>query len=164
MLLLFCIIGWFSFFGWTWSVAPWTMFDRQCSSERQFKWRTTPHPLSASCLLVSDLQTSLGHDPRLHGFHAWLAWLNNNTFDVLFFFFLDLFRSPSSYELCTPSVRSLVVFFRLWVKSVIVCSPNKLNILTDVVDKSSDCNWTTTALLHQWCPWYPAHLALAIWM
>lgn len=45
-------------------------------------------------------------------------------------------------------------------QSVIVCSPNRIlvsNILTDVVDKSfSDSNWTTTALLHQWCPWCPA--------
>lgn len=37
--------GFFSFFGW--SVAPWNIFDLQCSSERLFKWKNkTKQPQS----------------------------------------------------------------------------------------------------------------------
>lgn len=54
------------------------------------------HPPSATCPLVSDLQTSLGHDPRLHGFHAWLAWLKNInvTFMPPYFFFITTSSVP----------------------------------------------------------------------
>lgn len=133
----------FSFFGW--SVAPWNIFDLQCSSERLFKWKNKTkqnnpslgylHLSSDPHLSTSSTETSVFFDRGFHkrGSVTWTWCSLRPTWP----FIMTVF-SPV-HGLCTLLIRSLLVYLPLSPHSVIVCSPNGILvscIFTDVVDNS----------------------------
>lgn len=71
---------------------------------------------------------------------------------------------PLLFPSCVRTMHAIVLvglFQPLSPQSVIVCSPNRILSLISsqmwLINLIVTLNWTTTALLHQWCPWCPAH-------
>lgn len=135
------------------------------------------HPLClqfASCLAPPDIthfcKGSCCHfGSSHHGFKSVAQKLEHNIHADTLFSFLDDLCSPAVYGLCTLSIFAPHWFIPTFITSISDClllqQDVVSNILTDVVGESySDSNWITTALLHQWYPWCPAHSMLVIWM
>lgn len=129
------------------------------------------HPVShLQTLLISAKDPAATLVPLTMDSRAWLENSNIISAQTHFFSFLDdLLCSPAVYGLCTLSIFAPRWFISTFITSVSDClllqQDVVSNILTDVVGESySDSNWTTTALLHQWYPWCPAHSMLVIWM
>lgn len=130
-------------------------------------------PLTVCYLpLVSDLQTSLGHYHHLcfsgHGFRAW-AWLNNfnMTFMQTYFIFMMTSSVPHhrmNYAHCQYAHCWFISAFITSISDCLLSQQSQISSQMWLINLFSDCNWTTTALLHQWCPWCPAHSVLVIWM
>ncbi len=137
--------------------------------------KKTPHCLLlASCLRPPDIaHFCYGHYCHLgffdHGFHkcgsvTWTWCLCRLT--LLFMMTSSVPRQCMDYAHYRYSPCWFISAFITSISDCLLSQQDLVsNILTDVVDKSfSDSNWTTTALLHQWCPWCPAYSALVIWM
>lgn len=130
-------------------------------------------PLTVCYLpLVSDLRTSLGHYRHLcfsgHGFRAW-AWLNNfiMTFTQTYFIFMMTSSVPHhrmNYAHCQYAHCWFISAFITSISDCLLSQQSQISSQMWLINLFSDCNWTTTALLHQWCPWCPAHSVLVIWM
>lgn len=131
--------------------------------------KNNPHSLLfASCLRPPDIQHfSLLLRTLLPPWFLW-PWISTNVAQRLehdvHADLLYLSWWPLLFPSCVRTMHAIVLvglFQPLSPQSVIVCSPNRILSLISsqmwLINLIVTLNWTTTALLHQWCPWCPAH-------
>lgn len=69
----------------------------------------------------------------------------------------DLLSSPGSVRTMHTIYLLLVGFFQPFWTPVSDCLLSQQDVVSNILtDMVMTLNWTTTALLHQWCPWCPA--------